>query len=179
MKNLSLFLLSAGLFALPTVAAAQPGLKDGPEPRTRAELQKVLTEHFEQLDMDRNGVISSAERKAEHDRRQAAMFQRIDGDGDGKLSPSEFAAAREHHAEGAGREGRKGGRMAKLQERREARMKEDLTREQFMSRGLAMFDRVDSNRDGTISEAERAAIRSKMRGRGGKGMMPPPSASAT
>src|SRR5207237_4659012 len=47
-----------------------------------------------------------------------------------------------------------------------------VTAEQFRARALEHFDRADANHDGTLTVAERRALRGEMRGR--RHMGPPP-----
>lgn len=139
---------------------------------------------FDRLDSDRSGSISQAELEARHaerggkrkDRRpgregaapmtdaqkaerRAAMFARVDADGNGSLSRAELEAM---HAKRAARGGgMKGHRMGGMM----AAMDQPMTRQAFVDHSLAMFDRADSNRDGTVTGAERKAVREGLRER--------------
>ena len=105
------------------------------------------------------GPVTRAEAQADADRRFAAM----DADHDGKVTPDERRALREArqqnggpgagHGGWGGREGRKG------------RESGDWTQADFRERALRRFDRVDTNRDGTIDPQEREAARLLMRSR--------------
>ena len=183
MKKLSLALAIAasGLAAAPAMAQHADHGPMGQHPTNRAELEKKLAEHFAMLDANKDGVVSPDERKAEHERMQAQMFKAADSDGDGKLSMDEMKAMHAAHMGAGPRPGAmamdrpgKGKLRDKAMARREAMMSRSETREQFMNRRLAMFDRVDTNHDGTISDAERKAMMAKMRGRGAPDQPPPP-----
>lgn len=73
---------------------------------TRAEVTKVMEERFAALDTDKNGIISPAERAAKwqamRQRREDERFAAADTNKDGQLSKAEFEAAH-------GRLGRDGG----------------------------------------------------------------------
>lgn len=141
---------------------------------------------FERLDADRNGAISAAEMEAMHAQRagkrgermarrdgkpamteaqkterRAERFARLDTDRNGAISRGEFDAARAamatRMADKAGKPDRRGaGRMA-------ARAGGPVTQQAFVTRALAMFDRADANRDGTVTVAERQAARAALR----------------
>jgi hypothetical protein len=146
-------------------AGAQTTPQRPQQPETRAALQKQLEARFDALDANKDGVISPEERKAGMSARRAQMFARVDKDGNGAISRDEFDSMKP--GRGAGRPG-KGGPGKALA----ARGPE--TKAEFVSHRLAMFDRVDTNKDGVISDAERAAIRGKMRTQRGANEMPPP-----
>jgi len=146
---------------------------------------------FDRLDTDRNGSISQAELASRHDgdragkrrmarpagaaapteaqkvERRAEMFARVDADKNGSLSRAEFEAM---HAARGDRAGKKGGdRMAAGPQHvgpggRHGMMAGGATtRQAFVDRALATFDRTDTNRDGTVTQAERQAARETMR----------------
>ena len=154
--------------------------KDGTINETDRAARKAAM--FDRLDTDRSGSISQAELEARRgDRggkrriarpegapamtdaqkaeRRAAMFARIDADGNGALSRAELEAMHAKRGErGAGKRGhRMGGKMAA--------MDGTVTRQTFVANALTMFDRTDANRDGTVTAAERKALRDSMRER--------------
>lgn len=120
---------------------------------TRAEANTALTQHFATIDTDKNGTITQAEREAMHSRMMQERFAKMDTDKNGQLSQQELMAARE--AKRDGMRGKMGGKMGRG-------MKGDMTREQFLARPMAMFDRVDTNKDGQITAAEREAAKDAM-----------------
>ncbi len=126
---------------------------------TRAEAKAAAEQRFDAADTDRNGTISDAEREAAraamHRKMASAMFDRLDTDRNGQISRDEFIAGRPGMQDkgGPGRHHR--GMMPDG----------EATRTQATERALAMFDRVDANRDGKITSAERDAFASTMRAR--------------
>ena len=124
---------------------------------------------LERFDADKDGKLSDAERttarttleaergagKGDREARRAKMLERFDTDKDGKLSDAERTAAREarkgmrggHHRHGPGRIDTNGDKL--------------ISREESRAAALAMFDRVDANKDGRIDSAEREAVRAK------------------
>lgn len=152
------------------------GNKDGVV--TRSEVSSALEQRFAALDTNRDGSISPEERKAARDkmreRRTDERFAMIDANHDGQLSRAEFGAAHQRpmpgpdgtppppgplgdRKDGPGhgwhhRAGGPGG-WGKGQDDPEA----TVTKAEFMARPLALFDRMDSNKDGKITAAERAA----------------------
>jgi Ca2+-binding EF-hand superfamily protein len=127
------------------------GNKDGTI--TRAEATTALTQHFATMDTDKNGTITQAEREATRSRMMQERFAKMDTDKNGQLSQQELMSAREAKREGMG--GKMRGKMGRM-------MKGDMTRDQFLARPMAMFDRVDTNKDGQITAAEREAAKDAM-----------------
>lgn len=123
---------------------------------TRAEATDALAKHFDMMDTDRNGTVTQAERQAARGRMMQDRFAKMDADKNGQLSQQEFMAA--HQARHDAMKGRMGGKMGRM-------MSGDFTRDQFLSRPMAMFDRFDTNKDGQITAAEREAAKQTMRER--------------
>ena len=174
MRKLTLSLaVAASALVAGSVAYAQPADWRGGEPMTRSAVEQRAGAAFARLDANGDGKLDSADRAA----RQKARFDRLDADSDGGISYAEFTAAHEtRHGRHAGNgeathRGRDGHRMGQRgMMRGMARMAdadEDgaVTQAEFQSAALARFDRVDANRDGTISAEERQAHRGQMRER--------------
>jgi Ca2+-binding EF-hand superfamily protein len=177
-------------------------------PKTRAEVEKRIAEHFAAADADKDGAVTQAEFDAHIKTRiaeaqakmramHAKMFDRLDGDGNGQISRSEWDAhhtqmmskVEEHHetakAGEADTHDRKnimvlhgGGHpmpaMAMLHrgherwgahwfKKNDANGDGKVTLAEARARPLEHFDRVDTNKDGTLSPEERRATRKKMR----------------
>lgn len=159
--------LIAGSVAFAVSLSAHAGAQTspkGPAPMTRVDLQKRLEARFDAMDTNKDGAISAEERKATMEKSRAGMFARIDKDGNGSISREEFSAQRR----GPGRRGM--GQSATTGRSADTAM----SKADFVNRRLAMFDRVDTNHDGTISAEERGAIRGKMRQSRGAGAPPSP-----
>lgn len=194
-----LFLLGAGLLSLGSVALAQSSNSPAPDdqgrharpPMTRAALQSSLEQRFDAMDANHDGTLTPEERTAkkteQRTQRRERMFAALDTNGDGAISREEFNAPR---ARPEGRRDRtdqtadrgtwRGGPMmhhAALWRGSSALWSnKPVTRTQFVENGLAMFDRIDTDHDGTISPAERDAARTAMRGRRAPVTpVPPPS----
>ncbi len=127
---------------------------------TRAQAQQLAESRFDKMDANKDGMLNEADRAA----RQAAMFDRIDTDRNGAISRAEFEA---HHAQM--REHR-GDRMAKKGEHHRGmhdgmmgKMDGPVSKQAFVDRALGMFDRADANKDGTVTQAERKAMRDSVR----------------
>jgi Ca2+-binding EF-hand superfamily protein len=217
----------------------RPGRRPHRAPLTRADLEKMVTEHFAAIDINHDGVITRAEldnaRDARHARmeaeREAAIkahltkrFDRLDTNHDGAISREEFAAAAAPPPPpGAPGEGPPPGGPGKMAERGPGepgvmwhkRMEHGPMDRQAMrgphgpmggpemmmgsrwldlvldahdgkaslgdvkKSALAMFDRLDTNHDGTITPDERRMAFRTMRWRGpgfGRGGPPQPPA---
>lgn len=76
---------------------------------TRAEVNAVLEKRFAALDTNKDGKISDTERQAERDAHRAERFAALDTDKNGQLSQQEFDAARKGGPDG-GKPGFRGGK---------------------------------------------------------------------
>lgn len=167
------WIAGAALAAAIGVAAFAQAAPDGPHgpPRTRAELQAQVAEHFKKADANGDGYVTKAEFDAAREAMRARfeahrtehrekMFAMLDTNRDGQLSRAEFMAARPQH-EGMGdpgddRGGREGGRW----HGRHGGMMHGhggMAMMMMGSRGDEWFDRMDANHDGRVSLAEAVA----------------------
>jgi Ca2+-binding EF-hand superfamily protein len=199
-------------------------------PLTRADLEKMVTEHFAAIDANHDGVITRAELDNARDARRARMeaeretaikahltkrFDRLDTNHDGTISREEFAAAAAPPPPGGpGRMAERGpGEPGEMWHKRmehgpmgrqamrgpmhgpmggpEMMMGSrwlDLVLDahdgkaslgEVKKSALAMFDRLDTNHDGTITPDERRMAFRGMRWRApgfGRGGPPQPPA---
>lgn len=178
----------AALLAIAVAAQAQPpGGRGGPRPDrdadvTRQQVIERTNQRFARLDTNNDGRFTPEEARAGHEQRRARraerMFDRLDLDDNGSVTREEMARAQARHraeraergAEGRGpgmrhrrmgmrgMRGMRGGRGAALFGEQGF-----VTAEQFRERALARFDRVDADRDGVLTAAERRAGRERMR----------------
>jgi Ca2+-binding EF-hand superfamily protein len=166
----------AALIALGAATPAFAAAVQAPKPRaaapaaaqampTRAAVIQNLEGTFKAVDLNGDGVLSqqelaTAEAKSVQQRlaifhaRVAAEFARLDTNKDGQLSSAEFMAAApappSTPATGAGI-------LAQLDKNKDGKISVD----EYRAPILARFDSIDTNRDGTISQAERAAAEAK------------------
>ncbi len=171
----------------PSPATASPAAPSSAaaKPMTRSAVQAEAERRFTALDTNKDGVLSPEERKAavtaEMKERSDRMFADMDKDGNGSISRAEFDAARlarpggrhfraGHDRKGPGMAGRYGGPRPDMGARADTNA--SVTKADFVNRRLAMFDRRDSNKDGTISPNERGTFR-------GKGLAPAGTAPGT
>lgn len=138
------------------------------EPVTRAQAEARAGQMFDRMDANKDGRVDAADRAA----RQAAMFDRIDTSKDGQISREEFTA--HHAAMGQRREGRHGDGQRAGQRMGHHRGKHGghhgmmgpdgaATRAEFTAAALARFDRMDADKNGTVTVDERRAARESMR----------------
>jgi Ca2+-binding EF-hand superfamily protein len=183
----------AALAAAPAIA--QPGGEGPgrfAQPQTRSAVQAQVQARFARADSNRDGFVTQDEVRVRAEARRAQSqerrgerrdqrFEQLDANNDGMISRAEFDSPR---AIGGGERGE---RRAMRGERRGQRFAHrGGMRGGFAGRGFAAmdldhdgrvalaeaqraalqrFDRVDSNRDGTISPDERQAARAAMRER--------------
>lgn len=182
----------AATLAATGYAHAMPGSPGRDAPKTRAEVQTKIADHFKKADANGDGYVTKAEADAAREamkakfaeRREARKDQRfamLDTDKNGQISKEEFTAPRDR---GEARDGGKGkggkhkahrgwrghgkgmGGMAMAGQwfdRADANKDGRVSLAEAQAGPLAMFDRVDTDKDGTISPAEREAARAAMR----------------
>lgn len=103
---------------------------------------------FFEADANNDGVVT----RQEFDASRTAHFARLDADGNGQLTREEM---RQH---AGGQRGQRGGHQLS---RADANSDGNITRDEFLARPTQMFDRLDANNDGVISEAERPQRRER------------------
>ncbi len=102
---------------------------------------------------DRTMTRADAQRMAE------ARFARMDANGDGSVDAAEQAAARSNAREKLAEAMAKRGK-----ERRAQRDRADavpMTKDAYVARAMTMFDRLDADKDGVVTAAERRAARAE------------------
>ncbi|MGC4250731.1 MAG: calcium-binding protein [Sphingobium sp.] len=143
---------------------------------TKAELTASLEARFAKMDVNKDGKLSKEDWELRRQQRQEARFAQLDTDKNGQISKAEFTAPRDRGAEAGkpdGQDGRRwGGRhhrgfgkgmMPGARGGPDGAMDGTITREQFVARGVAMFDRADANKDGTVTAEEMKAAHQAMR----------------
>lgn len=157
---------------------------------TRAEATAAATARFAQLDVNGDGRLTSEDRAAGQERRRGEAFGRIDSDGNGAISRTEWDAhgaqmathrseRRGHRAERGGEGGQAGGgagqgmrrhdraagAVAAMAHMADTNGDQAIDRTEFLAAATTRFDRGDTNHDGSITAAERDAHRAQMRER--------------
>lgn len=142
---------SAALVA--AVAMAAPGGDrfakldtDGNGSVTRAEIDAKTAERFAKLDGDRDGFVTKAEMTAHHEAMKAKRAERAE-----KRS-GDPARNAEHRAE---RAGKRGDHFA----RRDADNDGRLSLAEFQAGGAKRFERLDADRNGTVTREEMTKAR--------------------
>lgn len=156
-------------------------------PLTRADAAARADKLFAKLDVNGDGKLDQADRDARRDQR----FAKLDTDGNGAISRAEFDAAasklhdrfaaRKQDADGqdatghkfgarqaswGGHRGMRGhaGGLAMMGKRADTNGDGAISKDEFRSTALAMFDRADANGDGTVTPEERQQLRAAHRG---------------
>lgn len=150
---------------------AQPGRSGDPDARvTRDEFVARHLQRFDGADANRDGVLTAEEARAAFTagraERRAAMFARLDTNGDGAISRAEFDARAEARGERGGPggwRGRGGHRGGWGQLDGDGR-----TRAEAQARAEAMFARMDANGDGVLTREDREAGRGARGARGAR-----------
>ena len=147
--------LAAGASAVPAQKPASLALA-GPQPIARASFILQMDAQFRQMDADKNGQLTRIEIEqfqklqavAEAKDRNRALFAQLDADKSGQLSATEF------------------GKLISAPPAADATpmlAREDGNRDQKISMiehrtaTLANFDRIDADKDGVVTPAERKA----------------------
>ncbi len=173
MKKITMF---AGLVLLGTAGAAvaQPATGQRGAALTRAEAVARADQAFVRIDANRDGRVTRAELRQSRQERRAArgggrgehaeargdraerLFQRLDRNGDGSVTREEVRQA----------QAQRGERRAARQQARGPNLLPQqgfLTQAQWRERALQRFERLDLNRDGTVTREERRQARQASR----------------
>ncbi len=194
MNKKSIIGLTVAALALTSAGAAYAAVNDGTT--TRAEAQTRASAMFARMDTNKDGKLDTADRAAH----EAERFARLDTDKNGSISPAEMAARHARRPEGAGGSdgGKRGHRMGgrhgggesmgghgrgmMMMHRADTDNDQVVSQAEFTATALQHFDSADSNKDGTLTRAERQAVHQAMRaqmrssrGAMGHGDMPPPA----
>lgn len=111
---------------------------------------------FDKLDTNGDGKITQEEMAAARE----ARFAKVDADGDGFVTQEEMTAhMMARHEE----------RMKKMFERQDADGDGKLAAGEFGGHGAKMFEMMDADGDGAVTKEEAKAAREKMRAHHGKG----------
>lgn len=180
------WIAGAALAAMLGATGYAYAMPEGGPPKTRADVQARIAEHFKKADANGDGHVTKAEadtmreamkaRHAEHRaERREQHFAKLDADKNGALSKEEFAAPRQKgeglRGEDGKHRGHHGGRMMRYHgmggqawfDRADVNKDGSVSLAEASAGPLAMFDTVDSNKDGSISTDERQAARVAMR----------------
>jgi len=186
MNTIKFTLIAGALLATSGVAVAQPGEgRRGPAAEvTREQAVERADRQFARLDADSDGRVTVAEarqgmqgrmerREARRAERRAGRqgergnrrFERMDTDRNGQISPAELAQHRAQRAERRAQRGERGQRGMRGGNRVEQMLGPDgvITRDEFRARALQRFERLDANRDGRVTVAERREVRQRLR----------------
>lgn len=168
MRNLTLSLI-AGAAAIAIGGAAYAQTAPSPQREmTRARVEQRAEQTFDRLDANHDGKIDQADRAV----REKARFDRLDSDHNGSISYAEFTAMRDRHGPQGAERGHRGehgmamrgvsgrGGMMRLAD---ADHDGAITKAEFRDAALTRFDRLDANKDGTVTPDEAKAARDSMR----------------
>ncbi|SCW77012.1 EF hand [Sphingobium faniae] len=143
---------------------------------TKAELTASLEARFAKMDANKDGKLTKEDRELRRQQRQEARFAQLDTDKNGQISKAEFTAGHDRRADAGKPDGQDGrhwggrhhrgfgkGMMPGGRGAADGAKDGTLTRDQFVARGMAMFDRADANKDGTVTAEEMKAAHQAMR----------------
>ena len=152
--------------------------EDGNGVVTRAEAQAGASKRFARMDVNKDGKIDQADRQLRRETMKTRMFQRLDSNNDGQLTKAEFMTAdgqrgrgqqvAENGTDDAGGArhhrafGRRGGSMM-MGRMADADSNGAITQAEFQKAALVRFDTMDANKDGQVTQQERAAARASMK----------------
>lgn len=145
------------------VAQSTPasGQSPGSVPTTRAEVIKLLDARFAKIDSNGDGGLTSAElqtieaqviasQKAQLAGAVQRAFAKLDTNKDGRLSIEEYGAAAPKM------DVKPADNAAELVRLLDTDKNGKISAEEFKRRTLAGFDKLDTNKDGTVTVAERS-----------------------
>lgn len=154
-------LLSGAAFAQPMGRDAN---RDGN--LTRAEVAAAIDARVAKLDANRDGQISPPERQAQRQQRMSDRFDRLDTDKNGQISKAEWQAAREKRGEMRGKRGHFAGKRGGMhgQGMKGAMANQTVSVADMKAKALQWFDRIDTDKNGVVTQAERQAAKAAHRG---------------
>lgn len=169
-------ILTAGALGL-TLAASALAAPQGPRARldptasaTRTDTLAMVSQRFDQIDTNKDGMIDAAEMAAHREKmkewREKRMAARAAAPAasDDAANPERRArwakrAEMRAKADEAEAEGKRGNGFARLDTNGDGM----ISREEFAAPAMKRFDRADANGDGVITPEERAAMREARR----------------
>lgn len=139
------------VMAVPTVVAAQ-----APSSLSRAQFIANMDGEFRKMDADKNGQLSAREIEqfqklqavAQAEARARAAFARLDSDRNGVLSQAEFGKAMTPSA---------ASNSQPMLARMDGNKDKQVNLIEHRTATLARFDRIDADKDGTVTPAEMKA----------------------
>ena len=131
--------------------------KDGRISKAEAQAGKPgFAGKFAEMDVNKDGYLDRSDRELRMTRERAAFFAGADANKDGKLSRDEFVV--EQGARGEERRAQFAKRMEAAGKTQKARPAP--TQAEQIERAGSAFDRMDANKDGTVTKAEFDAAKS-------------------
>ncbi len=132
-----------------------------------AHMSKMQDEMFNKMDADKNSSISRAEFDAHHQQMMSGHRAPPPPSGGPGTPPPPMAdkggKMKMHMGHGDGWKGRMGGMGGRMFAMADANKDGQVTEAEATQAALAHFDRIDADKNGTISDAEHKAAREKMR----------------
>lgn len=149
-------LFGAALAVSATSANAQTPAPASPTPVPRATFISTMDAEFKRMDADKNNILTKKEIEEFQrsvsilvaQRRIVAMFQALDKDKNGMLSPAEFAALPMNLPPA---------NSAPVLAQTDLNRDGQITMVEFRAGKLINFDRMDTDKDGIVTPAEMRA----------------------
>lgn len=140
--------------------------KDGRISRAEAQvLQSKAGGRFDKMDLNKDGFVDRADMQARMTKARAVFFAGADSNKDGRVSRDEFVV--ETGARGADRREKWAKRASAIGKQATARPAPSM--EQQIQRATARFERMDGNKDGSLTRAEFDVAKASRKGAGGNG----------
>lgn len=167
MSRIPVLIASVVALAAASPAIAQPAAGAAPSeastPNTRSEVIKALDARFAKIDASGDGSLSAAElqtveaqviarQKTELGQAVERSFAKLDTNKDGRLTLEEYRAAAPAIA------AKPADNAAAMVRLLDTDKNGKLSGDEFKRRTLFIFDRLDANKDGTVTAEERKAV---------------------
>lgn len=150
------FAATSSIAGAQTTTAARGAGAPGPVPVPRATFIATMETEFRRMDADKNNVLTRKEIEdyqravaaLEAQQRLAALFQALDTDKNGAISPAEFAGVPMSKPQP---------NAAPVLAQTDGNRDGSVTLVEYRAGKLVNFDRMDTDKDGVVSPAEMKA----------------------
>lgn len=162
MTKKAILIGTAVAVVLAVPAIAQMAKPERPA-QTRAAAEAKVRQYFAKVDADSDGFVTAQDMSAIRAQAKDKRFERLDADNDGSISRSEFESSNAGTRRGGQRGMKMGAMGGQLMMMADANKDGRVALNEAVAGAMTMFDRADTDKNGTLTAEERRAARQAMR----------------